>query len=642
MPSFDITEDVVFDLTGRGSTSLTQATVSSNVAWDCSVGGLPFLFAVSDQYPMRRETADFRRQRVDSQRDVGEQSLDSGYWIRSQSSWHYGAGLTSAEPLEVNDAEARFRFASSGGVDPWTPGQLSLLHDTERVIEDAGAGPVLIGVDTGVLYGQGTDLTYQPSSGTSSAVTWGGSASITSLTSNGSQYFACDNDKIYKGTLPNGAGSAIYELSAAGLVRWVKQRLMVATGAAIHEVTDLSPAGAPAVLPAALYTHPVSGWVWTDFAEGPASIYASGYAGDTSSIFNIGVTASTTAVELDQPVVVAELPRGETVKSLYSYIGSFLIVGTSKGVRVAAIQSDGSLSMGPLIVEIAGGSSDAVAVDRYVYVTGAADADAGNRVKRAGLYRIDLGQPLDSGQLRYAYAADLVAPAGTSGSATQVTLAGGKVWFAVDGAGLYREKATFVSEGWLESGRIRLGTLEPKAWRDIRLMVKHASTGSAEAYATIRNTSAPSAWQKIITVDGTNNDLYGSLRVVSDSPDAELFTAVRLVAPSGQATSPAVVGYQVRAVPAPKRSRLLQVTLMLFDFETDRKGLRHGQVGGAFLRLKALEDLESSAGTVLWRDFTTGETAEAYIERVSLQRTTPPTRANGNAGGVGQVVLRLI
>ena len=642
MPSFDITEDVVFDLTGRGSTSPTQATVSSNVAWDCSIGGLPFLFAVSDQYPMRRETADFRRQRVDSQRDVGEQSLDSGFWIRSQSSWHYGAGLTSAEPLEVNDAEARFRFATSGGVDPWTPGELRLLHDTEKLITDTGADPVLIGVNTGVLYGQGTDLTYQPSTGSSAAVTWGGSNAITSITSNGSQYFVCDNDKIYKGTLPSSAGSAIYELSAAGLVRWVKQRLMVATGAAIHEVTDVSPAGAPAVLPTALYTHPVSGWVWTDFAEGPASIYAAGYAGDTSSIFNIGVTASTTAVELDQPVVVAELPRGETVKSLYSYIGSFLIVGTSKGVRVAAIQSDGSLSMGPLIVEIAGGSSDAVAVDRYVYVTGAADADAGNRVKRAGLFRIDLGQPLDSGQLRYAYAADLTAPAGTAGSATQVTLAGGRVWFAVDGAGLFREKSTYVAEGWLESGRIRLGTLEPKAWRDIRLMVKPGSSGSAEAYASTRDTTAPSTWNRIIGVDGVRYDLFGSLQSVSASPESEIYVALHLKSDVACNCPARTVGYQVRAVPAPKRTRLVQAVVMLFDFETDRRGLRHGQLGGAYLRLKALEDLESSAGVVLWRDFTTGEVAEAYIERVSLQRTAPPSRTNGNAGGVGQVVLRLI
>ena len=641
MPSFDITEDVVFDLTGRGATG-TSTTATSGVAWDCSVGGLPFLYATSNQYPMRRETADFRRQRVDSQRDVGEQSLDSGYWIRSQSSWHYGAGLTSAEPLEVNDAEARFRFATSGGVDVWTPGELSLLKDTEKIITDTGASPVLIGVDSGVLYGQGTDLTYQPSTGSSAAVTWGGSGNIYSITSTGSQYVVADNDKIYKGTLPSGAGSAIYEVASNALVRWVKQRLMVAEGASLHEVTDLSPSGAPAALPTALYVHPNASWTWTDFAEGPANIFAAGYAGDTSTIFNITVTSSTTAIELDQPVVVAELPRGELVRSLYSYLGSFLIVGTSKGVRVAAIQNNGSLSMGPLIVEITGGCTDAVAVDRFVYVTGAAATTAGNRVSRAGLYRIDLGQPLESAQLRYAYAADLTAPAGTTGSATQVTVAGGKLWFAVDGAGLFREKSTYVTEGWLETGRIRLGTLEPKAWRDIRLILKPGSQGSTEAYAANRNDLAPGTWRKIITADGVNYDVFGSLAPASPNPESDLFVALRLVSNPACSCPARTVGYQVRAVPAPKRSRLLQLVCMLFDFETDRKGLRHGQFGGAYQRLLALEDLENTAGTVLFRDFTTGELAEAYIERLAFQRTAPPTRSNTNAGGVVQIVLRLV
>ena len=67
-------------------------------AWDCSLGALTFLFAMSDQNPMLRETADFRRERIDTERTPGEQSLDSGFWYRSQESWHLGAGLRSAEP----------------------------------------------------------------------------------------------------------------------------------------------------------------------------------------------------------------------------------------------------------------------------------------------------------------------------------------------------------------------------------------------------------------------------------------------------------------------------------------------------------------------------------------------------------------
>lgn len=622
--------------------SATPVATTDSAAWDCTIGGLDFLFALSDQYPIRRETSEFRRQRIDSERNPGEQSLDSGYWIRSQSSWHYGAGLKSAEPLEINDAEANFRFTRSGGVNVWTPGQLTTLNSTSSVFTETGNGQLLIGVDTGVLYAQDSDLRYVVDASTASAVTWGGTGTINSLTSNGSQYFVANSSGIYKGTLNTGTGSQIYTLSGAGLVRWVKQRLMTAVGASIYEVTNIAPTSPPAALPTALYTHPNSSWTWTDFADSPSSIYATGYAGDNSVIFAIGVTSSSTAVTLDVPVVVAELPRGEIVYSLYSYIGSYLVVGTSKGVRVAAIQSDGSLSMGPLIVEIAGGSKDAVAIDRYVYVTGAADVEAGNRVSRAGLYRIDLGQPLPSQEFRFAYATDLVVPSGVSGTATQVTVANGKLYFAVDGAGLYMQGTGYVSSGWLEIGRIRLGTLEPKAWRDLRLLSDKDCPGTAEARANTNDTNGPANWTVIATGSGVgaDTDVTGSLSSLSAAPKPELYVALKLN--SDASGSPVVTGYQVRAMPAPRRSRMVQISVMLFDFETDKTGARVGSQGAAWLRLKTLEALESSAGTVVYQDHTTGEYSEAYIERISFTRTTPPARANKNAGGVCQILMRLV
>jgi hypothetical protein len=70
------------------------------------------------------------------------------------------------------------------------------------------------------------------------------------------------------------------------------------------------------------------------------------------------------------------MPRGEQVLSLYSYVGSFLIVGTSKGCRVAAIQDNGSLVMGPLLfTDVI--VDDAVASDRFVYVTVRDKGEAG-------------------------------------------------------------------------------------------------------------------------------------------------------------------------------------------------------------------------------------------------------------------------
>ena len=641
MPLIDITDEVVQDLGYAYGVTNPGAVVPASLRWDCSIGGLPFLFGMSDQLPMRRETSEFRRQRIDSERNPGEQSLDSGYWIRSQSSWHYGDGLTSAEPLEINDLEARFRYQEGGGIDPWTPGQLSLLHDTEKVFSASATGQLLLGVNTGVLHAAGTALSYLPSAGASASVSWSGSATIQSLTSNGSSWFVGANGGIYKGTLPSGAGTHIYTTAATTLVRWVKSRLMASVGTSIYEITNISPSATPAALPTALYTHPSTDWVWTDFAEGPTAIYLSGYSGDSSSIFQIGVDATSTTVTLAQPVVVAEMPRGEVVKSLYSYVGAYMIVGTSKGVRVAAIESNGSLTLGPLLIEKSDGCDDAVAQGSFVWVTVGAQGDAGNRVNRAGLYRVNLGQNLNNSPLQFAHASDLVAPAGTTGKAVQVSVAGDAVWFAVDGSGVFREKSTFVSEGWLETGRIRLGTVEAKAWRDMRLMMLSSAVGSVTGYASVNGSQSPSTWDQVINVTSTNADQYGSLNYAAPGAQQSLYAAFKITA-TDPSISPVMVGYQLRAIPAPKRTELVQATLLCMDFETDRTGVRYGAIGGAWSRFSLLKDLERSSGTVTWLDYTTGERAEAYVERVVLTRTMPPSRQHKNGGGLAQVLLRLV
>jgi len=643
---YDITEALGMVSAASG---VTTTNLPPGIRWDCSIAGMPFLFAMSDQFPMQRETAEFRRQRIDNERDPGEQSLDSGFWLRSQSSFHLGAGLTSAEPLEINDAEARFRYVTSGGVDVWTPGELRLLHASTVANADSTASQLAIGVDTGVLHGYGTTLKYVPLSGSSSTVTWSGTHTITSLTTDGSSYFVGDETGIWKGTLPgsSGTGTRIYSLSAAPLLRWVKQRLMTAVGESIYEVTNVSPATPPAALPTAHYVHPTTGWKWTDFAEGPSAIYACGYAGDTSMIYRMTVTASGTGssgtIGLSQPTVVAELPRGEVALSLYSYLGSLLIIGTSKGLRVASIaETTGALNVGPLLFTATGGVKDTVAIGSYIYAAAGSAVDCGNHVSRPGLWRVDLATPLDNNN-RFACAPDLTAPSGTSGAAEQVTVAGGKVFFTVSGAGLLKESTDFVSEGWLETGRIRFATLERKAWRDLRLIGSAGMSGTVEGYVSSVGDTSPSFWSKVITISGAYPDEAGSLNTVSELPTANAFVALRLVRDiSTPEESPVLGGYQLRALPAPRRSELVQVPILVFDFMLDRNGLKFGWKGAAWDMVSNLKAMESAKGTVQWRDFTTGEVAEGYVEQIRFTRTTPPTRNLSGMGGIATVTLRLV
>jgi len=644
---FDVTSDVVEDLSfGSTVSGVGQVNAPDSTNWDCAIGDLTFLLGTSQQNPFVRETADFRRQRIDTERNPGEQSIDSGYWVRSQPSWHYGSGLSTAEPLEANEEESQFRYKEGGGVNPWTAGELTLLNETASVHSSSATNMSVLGVQTGVLFREDAVLTYIDNAGTATAVTWGGTGNIGSMTDTGQYYLVSNDTGIYRGDLPSGTGTLIYNNKSTPsytLIRWIKSRVMYADGVDIHEITDLTPSSAS--LPTALFSHPNSDWEWTDFADGPTSIYVSGYSLENSAIYRIGISTTATTTTLSQPVIVAEMPRGEYILSMYSYVGSFLIIGTTNGVRVASINDDGSLTIGPLVVTDAP-VDDAVAFGSFVYVTTRDKGNAGDRTQRAGLFRIDLGQTLNNNPLNFAHAADLTIPSSSTatGNAVSVTTSDDKIWFCVTGTdgGVFKQQDTFVDSGWIETGRIRLGTVEKKGWRDIRLLSKSGFAGTSTAYASTTEEGSPSTWSLAIIGSGENNDITGKLNVAAPSPEPNLYLAFNLQKDTATGETAKLIGYQLRAVPAPERTRLLSVPIMLFDFVTDRKGLKIGRTGFAWDTLQKLQQLEEDSVVVQWRDFTTGEAATVYVERVSFTRMTPPTNRVSGVGGIATALLRIV
>jgi hypothetical protein len=616
------------------------------VKYDCSIGGMSFLFGTNPQNPYRRETADFRRQRIDQEREVGEQSLDSGYWLRSQASFHMGAGIVSTEPLSVPAEEARFRFTASQGIDPWTPGELKLLHDTALAQPGTSASQGCLGVsDDTVLFFEGANLKKVVNSGgtwTPSAVTTDLSNDPVTMTTNGADVFIACSDEISKATVSGLTFGVIYNAdpsSSISFVRWLKQRLIVADTNELIEITDTSPVSPPAALPSGFYAHPATDWVWSDAAEGPEAIYVSGYAADTSGIYSIGLTENAGAYDLGTPTLVVDMPRGERVLSLYSYIGTYLIVGTNKGVRVAQIRDGGTLVLGPLVIEADAGSVDAVAQGRYVWVTvGGADTN---------LWRIDLGQPLN-GDLKFASASDLHHT--DSGTVTSVTTAGGTLFFTVGTVGLVREDTSkYVEAGWLETGRIRMGTLQPKVWLDATLSRVPDSNYVDSMEARLYTSSESDGPWTSVTALGPSTpvaDKSSTGDITSPAEGPDLYVRITLVPTlSGaeiQEHTPVVTGYQVSSIPAPARSRLIQVPIQVWDWERDRNGKVAGRDGYAWERLSVLEAMESDAAVVPYVDFTTGESGNAYIERVTFTRVTPPFRGEDNAGGVATVLMRLL
>ena len=139
--SYDALHKGYYGVTYRSKIGLHRSSLSAeniyaltelDPMWDVYIGPLPFMVGINTDHPYLRETVPARRDRTDQAREPGENSLDSNLWLRSQTSWHLGAGQRYSEPLEEDPEISRFRFYRSGGVDPWEPGQVSLLPATAQ------------------------------------------------------------------------------------------------------------------------------------------------------------------------------------------------------------------------------------------------------------------------------------------------------------------------------------------------------------------------------------------------------------------------------------------------------------------------------------------------------------------------------
>jgi hypothetical protein len=89
---------------------------------------------------------------------------------------------------------------------------------------------------------------------------------------------------------------------------WVKQRLVAGIGTSIYELTG---ALGTTTLPAAIYTHPNTGWEWTSISEGGSAIYAAGYAGGNGAIYKFTLSTAGVMPTLTSGIIAAQLPIGE-------------------------------------------------------------------------------------------------------------------------------------------------------------------------------------------------------------------------------------------------------------------------------------------------------------------------------------------
>jgi hypothetical protein len=121
----DISEGLPLTLSNPAGVTYTP----SGYSYDVAIGGQPFFISPLDDQPYRRVTAQYRKQQIDQSREPGEQTL-TGWWLRSQSSFHFGQGIKFFEPIQ--DESLRFQYTESKGLNIWEKGQATLLKDTYK------------------------------------------------------------------------------------------------------------------------------------------------------------------------------------------------------------------------------------------------------------------------------------------------------------------------------------------------------------------------------------------------------------------------------------------------------------------------------------------------------------------------------
>ena len=648
----DISERVYIDLSGRISSYYDPTTYK----YDVAVAGMPFIYAITDNTPYRRQTAEFRTQRVDQLRDPGEQSLSgSGYWIRSQSSFHLGEGATYQEPIVGSLNEARFRFASSVGINPWTPGQISLLKKTTLQEASTGDSRVFSTVISGteylimVKYSSAETirvLRIQVSNGTETTIVNNSAITedIVAVGMGGNDLMLVTPTKIYRYSF-DAASPALHQdytintsNAVQGTIAFVKNRFIFAyhdaagstfvyelnrnTGASIN-LSTLTAINGSATLPL--------GYTFRAIAEAGAAIYVGGFSGEQGNVYKITVADDGT---LNTMTSVITLPGGETVTGLIGYLGTYIAIGTSQGLRIAIANDVGDLSYGPLVFETSLGVFKMSAYSKYIYA-GVNSGVGGN----SGIYRIDLSQPLEGGT--YAYSTDVYADSVTGKVEGVAIVSGGRLAFCVNGDGLFIEHATELLEsGELTTGIIRYETLENKAWKRLKIRTEGALDGDIDIFRIVDGAAT-----SFRTVDeGSSTDYDYDLSSVFSDVNVEAQFKFRLNRNNTTATTGAVMaGYSVKALPTPTRARIIQFPLFCFDSERDRLKNIMGFDGYALGRLQSLEQMEAQGETVIIQDFTAnGEPIEAVIEQVTFTRTTPP---NGNFtgwGGIIQITARTV
>ena len=568
--------------TGTGATTLVP-----NV-FPVAINGRPYLIDLKANSFQRQYDARVRDS-VDQSAEPGESAINpQGLWRRSQSSWHYGAGQVYSDTA---DAEA-FRFNTSKGVDVWDKGEATLLKDTTQVLADSASTLRALTVGTRLYVGTGGSVKHTTNLSTFTDCTNEPAGNVGGMATDGFNVFvAFAGHGIHKVTTSSDAfASHITGTDTFVNLRYVKGRLMASEDNDVYNFTGSGGAGSP------LFSHSNTGFRWVGFAGGQNQIYMGGFAGNQSLIYRTTIKAD--ASSLETPIVALELPAGEVITGLDSYL-DFVLIGTTKGIRVATSDTNGNLVSGPLI-NIGSSVTSFSGEGRFVWFNWT-NFDATS----TGLGRLDLSVFISTNQP--AFASDLMVTA--QGAVSSVNTINSRPVFVVVGSGIYVEHATdLVASGYLESGIYRWGVPDAKfvpKW-DLRCRPLNGSVT-----LSIKTDGGSYHDFQAFTLSG------GKEKTINGLEDRVFEAEVKLTlgrSATNNTVSPEVTRWMGRAYAAPLRSQIFSVPLIMHH-KLNIRGREYFQ--NVDNEMRFLRDLVDTPRIVTYQE--NEETFSVIVENVQFE-----------------------
>ena len=425
-------------LLGLGSYPFYIGTSTADIA-------VPFTIKIDGRsYPV--DVKNYKRSSLTSLRDSivstgqADDSLFNadGAWWRYRYNWWSGAGQYI---MDLGEDRNLSRFDSSVGINVWNEGELSLLPSTS--FSDGsftGSVSLLCPTDSFLYASDGT--TIKRTSNFTSWTNFTVAGTINDIATDGITVYVATSTNLYT-INPAGTVTSVVA-SAHDRVWFAGGRLFVSLGNQLAEYTTSFVGSGFANV------HFQTSFKYTTVFAVGSKVYAGGYAGSRSEIFGFSINSSGALVKGAE---VVSLSINELIQHVTSHAG-VVIFCTNKGIRMATVSADGSLTYGPLI-DTPGSVTSAQAEGQYVWFNWRSID-----TNKTGAGRLDLSNT--PRPMQPAFATDVYAD--TAGTCTTVARFNSRTVLGVPTVGVYVESTTgHVTSGYIDSGQIYYGTVEHKS-----------------------------------------------------------------------------------------------------------------------------------------------------------------------------------